>query len=399
MMEAWVLSCFFFLVTSDGLTPEQIHIAVTNKQDEMSVTWLTQSNVTSPLVQFGLDPTKFSSSVLAYTTKQYTFLVYTSGYIHYARLSGLQPNLRYYYRVGNSETDDWSDVFHFSTGRQLPISFFATGDVGTTPYCQDCGNVIGGMVDYDKKNPVNFVAHSGDLSYANGYQPVWDQWLNQLQPLASHLPYMVAVGNHVTLSLWEACDYRFDMPSEETGSSEGNLYYSFDYGPVHFIALNSEAVVFWHWLKQYSWLEKDLASVNRQETPWVFVFWHRPWYCSNVDHQGSASWMREDYEDLLYKYKVDINFVGHVHAYERTKPIYKGSVVEDAMVTILNGNGGNNEGLAKIWEEPQPDWSVYRESNWGFGVSTIYNSTHLHWQMIRADNHSVADDWWFVRQH
>eukprot|EP01126_Amoeba_proteus_P044306 TRINITY_DN4919_c0_g1_i11.p1 TRINITY_DN4919_c0_g1~~TRINITY_DN4919_c0_g1_i11.p1 ORF type:complete len:161 (-),score=33.91 TRINITY_DN4919_c0_g1_i11:206-688(-) len=80
-------------------------------------------------------------------------------------------------------------------------------------------------------------------------------------------------------------------------------------------------------------------------------------------------------------------------------PTEQGSVVEDAMVTILNGNGGNNEGLAKIWEEPQPDWSVYRESNWGFGVSTIYNSTHLHWQMIRADNHSVADDWWFVRQH
>lgn len=106
-----------------------------------------------------------------------------------------------------------------------------------------------------------------------------------------------------------------------SGGVEGNLFYSFDYGPIHFIALSSEYVEFWHFLAQYQWLEKDLASVDRShsslsslltksdllsrsKTPWIFTSWHRPWYCSNNAHQGSGSWMMDSYEDLLYKHKV-----------------------------------------------------------------------------------------------
>jgi len=208
---------------------------------------------------------------------------------------------------------------------------------------------------------------------------------------------MASVGNHETLSLWLAFLMRFDMPAGESGGSEGNLFYSFDFGPIHFIALNSENVEFWHFLAQYKWLEQDLAKVNRDITPWVFTTWHRPWYCSSTTHQGSSEAMRESFEDLLYKYKVDINFVGHVHAYERTKPIYNWKVVNDGIVTLVVGNGGNNEGLAKHWEQPQPVWSVYRESSFGFGVATVFNATHLHWKMVRAENSTIADDWWFIR--
>jgi hypothetical protein len=51
--------------------------------------------------------------------------------------------------------------------------------------------------------------------------------------------------------------------SRASGASEGNLFYSFEYGPVHFITLSSEAVFFWHSLNQYQWLQNDLAKVNR----------------------------------------------------------------------------------------------------------------------------------------
>ena len=57
------------------------------------------------------------------------------------------------------------------------------------------------------------------------------------------------------------------------------MYYSFDYGNVHMIALESEAQNF---SAQYDWLEQDLAQVNRTVTPWIIGFWHRPWYSSNV---------------------------------------------------------------------------------------------------------------------
>jgi hypothetical protein len=57
------------------------------------------------------------------------------------------------------------------------------------------------------------------------------------------------------------------------------MYYSFNYGNVHVIALNSEAGNF---SAQVEWVQMDLQQVNRTETPWVIGLWHRPWYCSST---------------------------------------------------------------------------------------------------------------------
>ena len=48
------------------------------------------------------------------------------------------------------------------------------------------------------------------------------------------------------------------------GDSEG-LWYSFNVGPVHFIAIETEAYYFMNYgikllVKQYEWLEKDLIE-------------------------------------------------------------------------------------------------------------------------------------------
>jgi len=287
-------------------------------------------------------------------------------------------------------------LYSFSTNRQYPVKLLVTGDIGDV---DESHVVINRMIAMDKASPYNFLVHSGDLSYANGYQPTWDDWCNRIQPLASHLPYMASVGNHETFSLWIAFLYRFNMPAQESGGDQGNLFYSFDYGPIHVIALSSEMPFFWHWLDQYQWLQQDLAKIDRKKTPWVFTTWHRPFYCSNVAHWMSDESMRESYEDLLYKYKVDISFTGHIHAYERTVPMYNWTIVQDGIVTLVVGNGGNGEGLYKSWRDPQPAWSAHRESTYGFGSLTVFNSSCLHWQMIRADDGSVGDDWWFVRNH
>lgn len=94
----------------------------------------------------------------------------------------------------------------------------------------------------------------------------------------------------------------------------GNLYYSFNYGPVHVIALDSESIEYLHFAEQYIWLEGDLQRVNRTATPWIFAMWHTPWYSSNTMHQGAGFHMRDSYEALMYKYHVDVVLNGHVHA-------------------------------------------------------------------------------------
>lgn len=66
--------------------------------------------------------------------------------------------------------------------------------------------------------------------------------------------------------------------------------------------------------------------MNRTKTPWLIVSTHAPWYNTYATHYKENECMRQAYEPLLFKYNVDIMFLGHVHAYERTKPVYNYTV-------------------------------------------------------------------------
>lgn len=92
---------------------------------------------------------------------------------------------------------------------------------------------------------------------------------------------------------------------------------------------------------QASWLQQDLARVDRAATPWVIVGTHVPMYCSAIDEPAPPSAgeaaappppyagciadgisvgdrMRKDLEPVLMAGGVDLFAYGHVHAYEST---------------------------------------------------------------------------------
>jgi hypothetical protein len=41
-----------------------------------------------------------------------------------------------------------------------------------------------------------FILHVGDISYADGDPEIWDSFMDSIEPIASRVPYMVAIGNH-----------------------------------------------------------------------------------------------------------------------------------------------------------------------------------------------------------
>lgn len=110
--------------------------------------------------------------------------------------------------------------------------------------------------------------------------------------------------------------------------------------------------------------------------------------------------MQAAIEDTLYDSGiVDMVFSGHVHAYERSCRVYQYKCVSDAPYYITIGDGGNAEGLATGWVNPQPDWSVYRQASYGHGELSVFNETHTLWQWHQNLDLSptIADEFWVIK--
>ena len=69
---------------------------------------------------------------------------------------------------------------------------------------------------------------------------------------------------------------------------------------------------------QWHWLREELGRVDREKTPWLIVLMHVPIYNSNEAHFQEGESMQSVFESWFVKYRVDVVFAGHVHAYERS---------------------------------------------------------------------------------
>jgi hypothetical protein len=115
------------------------------------------------------------------------------------------------------------------------------------------------------------------------------------------------------------------------------------------------------------------------------VVFHAPWYNSNRGHYKEADRMRKALERTLFDAGVDLVLNGHVHAYERTHPVYDNAVNQCGPVHIVVGDGGNYEGpYGNSWIEPQPAFSKFREGSFGAGSLVIHNATHATWEWRRT---------------
>jgi hypothetical protein len=104
--------------------------------------------------------------------------------------------------------------------------------------------------------------------------------------------------------------------------------------------------------------------------------------------------MKQALESVIFNAGVAAVFNGHVHAYERSKPVYQNTPMADgtAPTYIVLGDGGNREGLAPDYLA-QPAWSDFREgTRYGHSKITFVNITHALWQWFPdASGYEEAD--------
>lgn len=287
---------------------------------------------------------------------------------HQVEITGLQPFTTYYYSVGNGATvlAGGDDHHHFRTspviGTAQPIRIWAIGDFGKANTEQI--KVRQSYQNYMNGKHTDVWVWLGDNAYQDGsdaeYQAkVFDSTYGY-DSLFRYLPFMPAPGNHDYNLI--APPYASVNPPDHTGAyydiinvptqgelggvaSGYELYYSYDYGNVHFIAFNSElgSVVSnsndwigvnplgnFNGSPMLDWLRADLQA-NTQ--PWTIVYFHQPPYSKGSHDSDGAieiymKALRENFIPVMEEYGVDLILNGHSHVYERSY--------------LINGHYGNS---------------------------------------------------------
>lgn len=291
----------------------------------MTLRWRTNT-LTDSRVRFGTDPQNLAGQVTANanTTE------------HSVTLTGLLPDTRYYYAVGDSAHGDLlsGPEYTFRTapvpGTRKPMRFWVLGDAGTGTAGQAA--VRNAYYNYSATRETDLVLLLGDNAYSNGTDTEYQaRMFDVYAPMLRRVASFSTVGNHDTAGL-AAPDLAttpyfsiFDHPvaGESGGVASGTeKYYSFDYGNIHFISLDSMTSSRALGSTMLTWLEQDLAQNTRD---WLIVFFHHPPYTKGShdsdnlsDSGGRMTEMRSNVLPLLEAYGVDLVLSGHSHSYERS---------------------------------------------------------------------------------
>lgn len=123
---------------------------------------------------------------------------------------------------------------------------------------------------------------------------------------------------------------------------QNRLAYSFDYGDVHYVSLNTDYEELNGWRPtmmedEAAWLDKDLAAAQKAGKR-VVVLMHRPPWDSPYDGQLDVN--GKYFMPLFDKYNVPLVFTAHEHCYERTVPIKNDQAATEGTVYIATGRSG-----------------------------------------------------------
>ena len=284
------------------------------------VRWRT-SSANNSAVRFGLSTGSLTSLVSSITSVT----------DHSIRLTGLQPATKYFYSVGTTTSIlAGGDSTHFFITPPLKNVAQATriwvvGDSGTAN--SDAQAVRDGYSAFNGSKYTNLWLMLGDNAYDSGTDSEYQAAVfNMFRTMLRQSPLWPTIGNHDALSSdspTQSGPYfnMFTLPKngEAGGLSSGTeAYYSFDYGNIHFICLDSHDTSRSPTGAMLTWLKNDLAATN---SDWIIAFWHHPPYSKgshDSDTDTRETEMRKNALPILEAAGVDLVLSGHSHSYERS---------------------------------------------------------------------------------
>ncbi|RYU97157.1 metallophosphoesterase [Emticicia agri] len=261
---------------------------------------------------------------------------------HIVQLSNLSADTRYHYSVGTAakilaKGKDFYFVTGPPKGSTRPVHIWAMGDFGDESTKIYMETQKGIRESYLKNRPdfTDLWLWLGDNAYCCGTDAEYQTQVFDFygSGIFGNTAFFPVPGNHEyfaspTGRVDRKIPY-FDIISVPTKGEMGGIasntkaYYSYDYGNVHIIALDSDGFdngkrVYEPQSPQYQWLKQDLAT---NKAMWTIVMFHHPPYTKrshDSDAEPELQYIRENLVPLFDQYKVDLVLTGHSHIYERS---------------------------------------------------------------------------------
>jgi acid phosphatase type 7 len=236
----------------------------------------------------------------------------------WSTLNTLTPGTTYCYQVADGD-NMLTERTGFRTAPAAnstePVRFLVFGDSGGG------GSDQYALLQQMYTVPFDLILHTGDVAYDDGSLGQYEENVFGVYgDLFRSIPFFPAAGNH-DYRTQSAAPFRdvFNLPG-----ASGEKWYSYDWGPVHFVALDTEA----DYRTQAEWLDEDLSAT---QLPWKVIYMHRPPYSSGS--HGSDTALRKALAPVVKRHGVQLVLAGHDHDYERMLP-------QDGTAYLVTGGGG-----------------------------------------------------------
>jgi hypothetical protein len=334
-------------------------------QTTMNVCW-HDTATTGTKVEYGLD------STLKLSASGSSEIVSDVFRWHTVKLSGLQANTRYFYRVASGTGK--SGIYSFKTlpdlsydGKLRFVMFSDTHDSDTasaSKVLRAAKAKISQLYGSDVENHINGIFHSGDV-VVNGSSvgQYTTQYFQPFATLSPNIPTMVVAGNHEGESPFFYRYLKLDEQSAfPTNLALNEKIWQLRVGNSLFIGLNTNIIGIYGTIMA-NWLDTKLKETESDPgIDFVFLFMHHPPYSelwfdvSTFD--GGANYVKNVLFPIIKKYtKVQQLHSGHTHGFERGT-VLSDKTNGDFRFVIGGGGGGPLDNWGDFTNYDYPDIHV-----------------------------------------
>lgn len=294
-------------------------------------------------------------------------------YIHTAAVSDLKPGTAYEYRVGAGDKRSSWQSFHTAQGHDFKALIFP--DSQSSDYSIWAATA---QPAWQRNQDAQFFINMGDLVDNGQDHYQWNAWFDVVGDMIARIPVVPLLGNHETydkdwkVRMPEAYLHLFALPRIDREKYQ-NQFYSFDYGDVHFVVLNTQSQELADFEPsldedEVAWFKEDMAKTTKKwkivlmhKDPLQYGFANRPQPREEGFSPEGRLWM-----PLFDQYGVDAVLSAHLHTYRDRGHIRNFQRDESGPLYLITGVAGNVQ-YPGLWKQhsldeyvaPQPETDNY----------------------------------------